>query len=568
MTNKSNKILKAIGTCGVALTLVAPVAAPIIEQAVPVFAAKSARADQTYSITINKRQGSEDQVESTGETSTSTDRNDGVTAPASSQTGLNQNGQPLQGIQYTITKIKATGKVSAMKADDTSTFTTDTTFTASSKITDANGQAAFTGLPEGYYLVHETGQDGIKTGKDFIVSLPMTNKNDGSIIRDVQIWPKNYVDPDDQDLKLNKLVSTDGKEFGKAVNETTGSTLTWDLNAHVPATVVNKTTTPVTYGGFRITDPIVTNFTYVPDSVTVTVDPDGTPITLAAGDFSVSVGDVVDNGAGNDKFTPVTITLTQSGLDKAAGKNITVQLKAKIVSVAVDATGVPLPITNTFNAFADNANTGIPDVAASSDTDADAITGDPTDPKNPLLPADPNKTDTTNPEVNMGRIDLSKFDADTTTTMLENAEFTVYTDSAATTPLVSTVGMTGNFATSTDPNGDGVISADEAGKTVILKTTKDGLSDLVGYANTGNLFLKETKAPTGYLITDEIFPATSAMDTTLDAKVADQKDTFAGQLPITGSQLRIILMTVGSLMMISCGAVLYIRKRKEAEENK
>lgn len=555
MKIKSNKTLGIISACGMALAAVAPIAAPVVYQGATLIHAAAIESNATYSVTLNKRLGSSEQVAGSAGT-----RNDGIHGPSDSTKGLNHNGQALDGIKYTLTQVKPTGAVADMKAPDATTYSVVEAGVTKTGLTDVAGQLTFDGLKKGYYLISETKQAGIETGDDFIVSLPMKDA-DGALLPNVNIWPKNHVDENGQNLNLDMLLSSaDGQEVTtgeKSLDAAVGSTVTWNLTGHVPETVVNENAADdaTKYGGYKIMDPIVSNLEFVEDSVVVTAG----GVALDAADFVVTKGAKV-TGHGHE-FTPVTIELTNSGLKKAAGKDIKATISTKITSIAKDEKGTPLPINNTFSALADNAQAGISDVPSSTDPDVqvainNALTADPTDPKNTNnLPVNPNSADNNQPVIKIGRVDLTNVASDDETVKLAGGEFTVYTDAEATKPLAFIKGMEGDFA-----NADIA-----AGDPVVIKTDVNGLADLSGMKNGQTLYLKETKAPTDYNLTDEIFSVVAAQDTISDATIKNDQDVFSGALPITGGQLRVLLISIGSVMMLSSGAMLYIRKRKEVK---
>lgn len=569
----TNKILKAIGTTGMALTLVAPVAAPaIVQSANTVLAAKASKSAGSYSITINKYSGTE--AENAGTSGVKGDGETGLTAEQQADGKHN----PLGGITFTIVEVvPADGKTAAdIKADDSTTYKV-VDGTSKSLVTDKNGQAKFEGLGQGFYLIKETPQAGVTNVKDFVVSLPMTKK-DGSINNDVQLYPKNYVadattDPEsDQNMKLNKSVSKDGGTTNTtSENMSIGDTATWTLNAHVPETVYNGNVTPATYGSFTITDPVMEELT-VDDSKIVatyfasngdgkgteagTVSETESPLELTT-DYTITKS-TATNAAG-DKFNVYKFNFTEAGLKKVHGGDVKIVMPSTITGIPQTADGegkgAVLAITNTMSGKATSAVSGIADNVQDTIAGDDKQENDTTDPS-VILPKDPtDNTDPTIPQVDMGRFDISKYAQEDKTKMLADAEFTVYTDEACTVPLKVIAGMTGNLVSTT------------VGDNVVIKTDANGLANLAGYANEGKLYLKETKAPEGYVMTDSVFPVTSTLeDIALDAQIANSKDVFTGNLPITGSQLRIILMTIGSLMMVGCGAVLYIRKKKALED--
>lgn len=585
MKTKTNKLLKSIGACGLALTLMAPVAAPMIETGLTTIAqAADSNASGTFTLTIHKRQGSKSQADGTATGADGT-RNDGYTAPNDDTTGLNNNGQNLDGITFTITKIvpATNGKVSDMNADTPTSYQTDTTTPVSkSGETDKNGDLSFKDLQQGYYLVHEVDQAGITKVKDFIVSLPMTDA-DGKALDNTQIWPKNYIDKNDQVLNPSKTI-TNG-DSALTDNVALGDTVKWNVTGHVPLTAYiapHQTSagdnTGEQFGTFALSDPIWTDVLSYDATTPVTgyyIDKDGNKQTLTlTDDFTVTQGAETTNAAGQ-KFTPLIIKLTNAGLKKAAGLDVGFNFATKIIAVptATDKTstngGKDSLITNTVDAFVDNVQENIPDRHESTTApvgadgsryvDGSIATDKPSDPIDPTKPSD-----SATPTLSMGGADITKVDennkAITSTTVPEgySAEFGLYQNdgSGNKVPVNYVKGMdTTNMVNPVE------------GQPIIFKTNENGQAWLNGLTNAGQYFIKETKAPTGYLINTDYIPVTADMDQTdFNNQITNAKDNFSGNLPITGGQLRIIMMTVGSIIMIACGALLYIRKRRENED--
>lgn len=576
---KTNKLLKALGTAGMALTLIAPVAAPVIVDGANTVLAAKTRTTGNYSITLHKTQG---------------DPTKGTTA--NGYEGPTTTVKGLGGVTFKITEIQPTGKVQDMKANDPSTWTAVTGGTQESGVTSSTagsiGDLTFANLGQGYYIVQETKPNGVDTKTpDFIVSLPMTYAADftdskgvkhtaGSIIQNVELWPKNMIDsstnpenPDGSNTNMalmKNLIDKDGKAV-KSENLSVGDTATWQLNGHVPETTLNTVDGKDVYGTFSLSDPVSTNLSVDTSKITGEYGTSKDGVYTKVGDLTVGTdytivksSTTVKNAAGNE-FNVYTIALTNAGIAKTHGQRVVFSMPSTVVSVPTKTDKTPVAITNTLTGNSTSAMAGVDslyqDTIAGDDkqenvTSDNGTSSDPTDDVKVAVPTDPSDTtDAKTPQVDVGRIDFLKVDAVDGKTPLSDAQFTVYTDEACTKPLKYVSGMTGTFANTGIKDGDDVV----------LKSGADGKLDFTGFANQGTLYVKETLAPKGYLLSDKVTTLTSAMDITNDATIQNAKDEFSGNLPVTGSQLRIILMTLGSLIMVACGVILYMRKRKELD---
>lgn len=120
-------------------------------------------------------------------------------------------GEPLEGVEFTIWNVtgKYTGNEEAAEVD-TSNLSGGIT-----QITDAQGEAVFSNLQLGVYLVKETKGDPHTTHftEQFFVSIPMTNPQGDGWIYNVHVYPKNALVRGD--VTLNK-VNEDGTPLAGA----------------------------------------------------------------------------------------------------------------------------------------------------------------------------------------------------------------------------------------------------------------------------------------------------------------------------------------------------------------
>ncbi len=208
----------------------------------------------------------------------------------------------------------------------------------------------------------------------------------------------------------------------------------------------------------------------------------------------------------------VTITFTETGLAKlSAGDVVTVTLNTTVLSLGEDGR-----IPNKATVFT-NDNGG----------------------KTTTKPGDP----TTDPKTNWGPLEILKHAAGDKTKTLAGAEFAVYTNAAATgTPV-------GTFTT--DADGKGYIELWVGSDDV---TSKD-------------YWIKETKAPAGYLLDETIHKVTVNAGSSSSAVVLAVANTQQDHpnLPLTGATGTLI-MTIGGavLVLIGAGTAVAARKRNNA----
>ncbi|HCT9181691.1 TPA: SpaH/EbpB family LPXTG-anchored major pilin [Corynebacterium aurimucosum] len=233
-------------------------------------------------------------------------------------------GENLEGVTFKITKLKYD-----LQKDDWSTFpktaadVTDKTGTTFEKTTDGKGEAKFSDLPLGIYLVEETNAPaGIVAGAPFIVSVPMVNKSSDSWNYDVIAYPKNT------ETKTEKTVQDAGKNIQDEYRYT--------INADAPTWAEGKKLT-----AFRFEDQLDKRLDF--QAVTEVKAGD---TTLQAGDYTVN-----NPAESNNKLV---VTLTEQGLAKVkSGDKMSLTFGVKRKEV-----GDTTELKNQADVIFNNPNTG------------------------------------------------------------------------------------------------------------------------------------------------------------------------------------------------------------------
>lgn len=211
----------------------------------------------------------------------------------------NPNREPVSGIDFTIQPITDVDlttndgwqKLAATKVTDyyAGGSREKTLGAARTATTDANGDATFSDIPLGAYLVTEVassaGRRNLTVAAPFVVTVPMTNPDNRSEwMYTVEVQAK------DQELSVTKAADRTCVELG--------DTVTFGISATLPAPDRNGAINRI-----EIADPLAPELSYVDDSSTVVIN----DTTLKTEDYTISVDGNV-----------VTLKLTDSGLATAA----------------------------------------------------------------------------------------------------------------------------------------------------------------------------------------------------------------------------------------------------------
>lgn len=454
---------------------------------------------------------------------------------------------PLAKVSFTVQKVTPTNGAKNMDPADPSTYTA--AGPAETITTDENGAATLdlgTGTAnDGYYLITEQ-QSPSLTDKSapFFVRVPLTQTaagSDASLVYDVNVYPKGET----EEVDLNPVKTfTDSTQLESLK---VGADVSWNLTVATPSDIYTPATGSVgeVYASsLVISDPIDTNsleFKTV-DSVTLVGGANDGTVLTAGTDYTVDSTKTKTNG--DTTYQVVQISLTQAGMKAAAGStNIVAQ-----ITTATKANGSDAKIVNTFDTYYVPA-TNVPDHETTVPTD-NLTPGSTTDPSDPSVPENPDKEDPTNPTIKFGNIDLLKTDDTADATPLANASFRLAATEAD--------AKAGNWITDND------------GNVITVTTDSDGRAQFTGLAvdpttGTRDYFLVETDAPAGYDIDGTIYTVTATQDSEVDQTIQDA-DNMLPNLPMTGSDARLLLLVTATVLIVGSGSALYIKRRRQAKE--
>lgn len=534
------KIVHIVGVCGLALGALGAASAPLVTNHFATVSAADSTvvADDTSarSITLHKYTGTP-ATGSTDEPST--------TVP--------DDAKPLGGISFTIQKVShVAGKT--FDGNDSSTYTIDSSFTEQTVTTAADGTAKAdlgTGnAADGYYLVTEQASAAVKeAAKPFIVHVPLTHKDattgDKSLQYDVNIYPKNQVDEDSMKLNPTKTF-TDGSTEDSVK---TGTDVSWNMTINRPSaihdtgvetagntseTITNpdgsKTTTDTTVyktyaNELKLVDVLDDSLMTYKDVSKVVIsspnDQSGMTDTALTKDTDYTV--TTSNADGK---TTVTVELTAAGIKKFAAASSDSKLVATLdTTVNADSDA---KIINTFDSYYKGTIT--PDAESHQTT----------------TPGGDGDDNTPTPTVYFGNVDVDKTNEDNEP--LANAVFTLY-------PTKEDAEKGTNAVTDKDGN---VVTAktDDSGKAEFTGLQVDKTSHEQKY------YLVETDAPAGYDVDQKVHEVTATQDTKSDATVVDT-DNIMPNLPLTGSQARIVLYAFTTALIVAGGAGVYVMKLRQ-----
>ena len=400
--------------------------------------------------------------------------------------------------------------------------------------TTNGGQATFSNLNVGAYLVCETSAPNnvVDKAAPFVVTVPFPDTTGlaatGKWVYDVHVYPKNAV----QQAPTKSVDAPNGYGLG--------STVTFPVSVTLPQLA------PLSYYKyFLIQDKLDSRLS---DPQVASVKIGDAPLTVTT-DYTVTTETATNT---------VTVKLTAAGLKKAKGgqnQTLVVTFSGKVSGTIGDGA-----IYNTANVASDTK----------------LYTEDPTDPPTPEEPpTTPPYVPTNKVLTGWGDVLVKKVDANKTTTGLTGAEFKVYLGvenpdgsckaekhADATTPVSVLVnGQTTDTFTSN--NGTVFIP----GLYIDKKVSTDGSNPVLD-KTTRCYVLEETKAPVGFVLPQGASVLTAikvtlgtTVETSPDATITNTKQSVP-QLPMTGANGQVLMIVIGSaLVLFAVGSALVSRRR-------
>lgn len=386
--------------------------------------------------------------------------------------------------------------------------TATTTISFSSATTEATATVTDPGL----YYVYCTSKPAKVTGvQSSLASLPYF---DG----------KKYVSVDQTEHNLAEKVSTSSVSVDKKADKTyvgdNNKTVTYTLKASTAGSIDNQ------LKKYEIVDTMDEGLTFNENSVVVKYDGTGDALTLGT-DYSIEKNHPYTGK--NGEATTATFAVVFKSATLASEKfydaeNVVVTYTADLNEKAK----LNTPITNTDGLVYGN----------DSDTNFE-----------------PGKT---SPNVFTYGMKVVKVNGNDTTQKLADAEFQIFTDAEAKTPLTVKVD---------DKNVNVVAKTDATGEAIFVL---EGTTTTFKFDAKQTYYAKEIAAPTGYNLNSSVF--TVSIDTskeyTFVGNIADGDNVAVANYPVTVPKtggMGTMMFYVGGAALIACaGVLLFVLKRKKA----
>ncbi len=463
-------------------------------------------------------------------------------------------GEPLKGARFKLSYI--TDQTSVNSESEPADFTGANTTVISELTTDANGEAKWSDLEQGYYILEETRAPiGYVKSAATIITLPMGITADGTGFNyDVHVYPKNV-----SKAPITKTTDSEGYyEEGDIVSWT----IEGKLNVTPAMLAVAAPATPAVaadYGTITATDILDPRLIYTAKSAEVSLigGSDGAvPLTV-----DTDYVEVYTPGVAPADGT-ITWTLTPAGIQKL---------------IDSESTGIKVDLNTTLgNVTGGNSGQISNDATLNQDPPENDATG-VVDPEPEVIGPG------VKPEINLAGIEILKVDSVDQTQKLNGAEFKI-SDSEANAKAGKFLTTEGVYKTTAE------LVAPEAH---VVTTTGDNPETLIVEKGWGYITGIEvsTTAPTDYYLVETKVPANP--DTTSDLQyikkqsaikvtvptTGDGTATVLNQLegnpPITGEKPTFILPTTGGmgtvlftligLAFMIVAIILIIRNKKENE---
>lgn len=435
---------------------------------------------------------------------------------------------PLEGINFTITRVQDT----ATSPEDAEPLIGGNAFTQT-LATNVSGQAAFTGLAQGVYLVEEVDENGlsnpaIETPVDpFLVRVPMTNPVTGTDwIYDVHVYPKNRLGGNpDIELYVTEL----DNKFDTAKLE---SDVQWIATVQIPLDVE----TAVEFDTTIITSDYLE---YIVPSAFIYVNPGPSQVVLLGSDYTATWNDAP---GGNS----LTIGFTPAGRAKLAAEYAAAGVAGREPLVFIEyATTLVIPPASLPSVMGTPIESTVELHYTSSAN----------------IPHYADMEDKVQPYVYTGGLRIAKTNA-VGGAALPGAEFHIYASQAdalagsnpltapgAATPWVVSSGADGFAAFYGLPFGAMGTPLDNV---PVPETT---------------YWLVETKAPEGFNLLTAPFSAVVNPTSHLAANDIDIENHAGFMLPVTGGA-GIALFVVGGGALVAAGVILFMWTGRRQQRNR
>lgn len=386
--------------------------------------------------------------------------------------------------------------------------TATTTISFSSATTEATATVTDPGL----YYVYCTSKPAKVTGvQSSLASLPYF---DG----------KKYVSVDQTEHNLAEKVSTSSVSVDKKADKTyvgdNNKTVTYTLTASTAGSIDNQ------LKKYEIVDTMDEGLTFNENSVVVKYDGTGDALTLGT-DYSIEKNHPYTGKNGEATTATFAVVFKSATLVSEKfydAENVVVTYTADLNEKAK----LNTPITNTDGLVYGN----------DSDTNFE-----------------PGKT---SPNVFTYGMKVVKVNGNDTTQKLADAEFQIFTDAEAKTPLTVKVD---------DKNVNVVAKTDATGEAIFVL---EGTTTTFKFDAKQTYYAKEIAAPTGYNLNSSVF--TVSIDTskeyTFVGNIADGDNVAVANYPVTVPKtggMGTMMFYVGGAALIACaGVLLFVLKRKKA----
>ena len=395
--------------------------------------------------------------------------------------------------------------------------------------TGGDGTVALPGLTAlGVYYVTETDVPATVAERvlPFLVTIPLAHNTDSSWIYDVHVYPKNAV------TELTKE-AVDPGPLG------VGDKVQWNVTQTAPKTQYSM-------GSYRLLDELDSRLTYVANSSKVTLG----GVALEATDFGVTA-----------EGTPelLTMTLTSTGMAK---------LNAVKDSEASAAREVVWSFETTVLTIGDGTikNQAVVWINNPTGTWEDGEKSEPV-------------------SSNWGAVQIKKLDNKTGLT-LDGAVFQVFGSEAEANACVTAVKAANGslpagcedviydtdkkvapIVTYRDKDGAEISGGLDKFTTVDGLVTIPGLDTGIDSTNQRNYWLVEIVPPAGYVNAEKTYPVTvttGGLATGLTTEIISNAQQPPTTLPMTGAQVRMIMIVAAALLGAGAIALVVVDRRKVA----